>query len=186
MLHSTDITDYSNVKYPINITDANIWLRDVDEEDTWLINSLIKAATQLSETVANQDFLPRTYEMRLDADSETTAPSPILLDMNPVNTITEVKKYINGSYTTIQNTDYWLKKRKYGTELVLKNTENIDNVHDAIVIKYTTLPDPKNIDQAIQAIKLTVAKWYDNRMDGKQEYPSTAEVMMKNIRIRTI
>jgi hypothetical protein len=181
MPHSIDITDYNAFPLITPLDKVTDWLRDVNADEVPIVEQLIVAATEQSENIARQDFLERTYKIVLDAFTTT-----VVLDKFPCGDIVSVVAKVATVNTTLANTKYYKSEQKWGTELVFTETITVDAVYDALVITYKTKPSPRYVPLAIAAVKLTVAKWFDNRASGKQEYPETAEVMMLGIRIRGV
>jgi hypothetical protein len=178
MLQFKDLTDYNAITWPVTHDEGATWLRTDSTEDRELIEDLIKAATIQAEDLAGQDFMPRTYEVATD-----TNVTSIDLEKWPFGEIVSVTAVLNDTDTVLAlNTGYKLKQYQWGAKVEIQGTLEADYIK----VRYKTAPNSGYLLFAKVAIKLAVAKWYDQRASGKHEWPESAEAMMMNIRIRRL
>ena len=151
--------------YPISLTEAKSHLKvDTTADDTY-IESIIKAATQLSEEYTNRFFIDTVIEQTCSSFSELEA-----LFKSKVSAVAHVKYYdSNNSLQTLDTSIYDVQLNYEPSQIQLvdgKTFPDITKRNDAVLARYTVGygSSASDVPEIIkQAILLTIGNFYENR-----------------------
>jgi len=151
--------------YPISLTEAKSHLKvDTTADDTY-IESIIKAATQLSEEYTNRFFINTVIEQTCSSFSELEA-----LFKSKVSAVAHVKYYdSNNSLQTLDTSIYDVQLNYEPSQIQLvegKIFPDITKRNDAVLARYTVGygSAASDVPEIIkQAILLTIGNFYENR-----------------------
>tara|TARA_R110002020_G_scaffold62451_1_gene167138 strand:- start:328 stop:906 length:579 start_codon:yes stop_codon:yes gene_type:complete len=151
--------------YPVSTTEAKSHLKvDTSADDTY-IESIIKAATQLSEEYTNRFFINTVIDQTCSsfADLQT-------LFKSKVNDVQYVKYYdSDNSLQTLADTEYDKMLSYEPSQIQLadgKSFPTITKRNDAVICRYTVGygSAASDVPEIIkQAILLTIGNFYENR-----------------------
>jgi len=144
---------------------------DGDEDELSLIDSMIKSCRMLFEQITGLSFLEKTYQCQFRYNDK-----PYVLPVSPVVSVDKVETvdYEGETDELTLNTDYW-KRGLYEIEIITGSMAMIPNPFLTFESKYDllveykagyghedteTLPEP-----LLNAVKMQVKQWYDNRDD---------------------
>jgi uncharacterized phiE125 gp8 family phage protein len=148
---------------PVSLTEMRAYLKDPPSSDDPLISDLIVAATRYGENYTAREFRINAWTLLLD----DFAPR-IPLDRDPVGSITEISYKVDGDFTTITGSTYYLKQGVQGSEVLLQDAQvwptDLDSVEHGVKIEFATF-EYSDIDQIKLAIKRHVALLYQHRND---------------------
>ena len=152
---------------PVSLSEAKLHSRiDHNDEDA-LINTLITAARQLSETFTGRAFCTQTVEYRLDRWPSGRA---IYLPVPPVQTINSVV-YLDADgnpETLTAGTDYIADTDSPLARVVLPKSKSWPTAQmyevNPIIIQFETGVAAADVPASVKAaMKLIVGSWYENR-----------------------
>ncbi len=151
--------------YPISLTEAKSHLKvDTSADDTY-IESIIKAATQLSEEYTNRFFINTTIDQTCSnfKDLET-------LFKSKVNDVQYVKYYdADNTLQTLDDTIYDKMLSYEPSQIQLAKNKTFPDItkrNDAVICRYTVGygSSASDVPEIIkQAILLTIGNFYENR-----------------------
>lgn len=165
---------------PVSCEDMKLWLKQDDDSDDFLIESLIASATELCEVQTGKALMTQTWEKYLDFFPEN---GTIYLNKSPLQTVNSIKYYDNNGDLQTLSTDVYAvdDQDEDRARIFLKYNQTYPNTYDqynSIIINYSCGfgPDQSDIPKSLTtAIKLTVANWYENReavtMNNYKELP---------------
>lgn len=177
------------VQEPINLREAEVFLKIDENIETSLVSSLITAARKKIENYTNRVLITQTWEMILDKWPD----EPLLyIDFPPLQSITHIKYYnTNNILTTWDSTNYYLNQ--YAEPAFIVPVDVFPATYDrpeAITIRFVCgyqgkdkVPEP-----ICQALRLMVGHFYENReltIKGTQvsEMPYGIEFLLNDYRI---
>lgn len=150
---------------PVSLTEARLHLRVDANEDSVLIESLIKAATNQAQIFTHRQFINATWKLILDG-----FPTEIVVPRPPLSSVTSIQ-YVDtaGATQTLATAGYQVDtdtepgriREAYGQQWPSTRDEM-----GAVTVTYvagygaTATSVPEDIKAAI---KLLVAHWYENR-----------------------
>ena len=150
--------------YPVSLTEAKSHLKvDTTADDTY-IESIIKAATQLSEEYTNRFFIDTVIEQYASSFAELET-----LFKSKVSVISFVKYYdSNNTLQTLSDTIYDAQVRYEPAQIQLADGQSypaFTKRNDAVEVKYTVgYGAASDVPEIIkQAILLTIGNFYANR-----------------------
>ncbi len=151
--------------YPVTLTEAKSHLKvDTSADDTY-IESIIKAATQLSEEYTNRFFINTVIDQTCSSFAELQT-----LFKSKVNDVQYVKYYdSNESLQTLADTEYDKMLSYEPAQIQLadgKSFPAITKRNDAVICRYTVGygSAASDVPEIIkQAILLTIGNFYQNR-----------------------
>ena len=150
--------------YPVSLTEAKSHLKvDTTADDTY-IESIIKAATQLSEEYTNRFFIDTVIEQYASSFAELET-----LFKSKVSVISFVKYYdSNNTLQTLSDTIYDAQVRYEPAQIQLADGQSypaFTKRNDAVEVKYTVgYGAASDVPEIIkQAILLTIGNFYSNR-----------------------
>ena len=150
--------------YPVSLTEAKSHLKvDTSADDTY-IESIIKAATQLSEEYTNRFFIDTVIEQYASSFAELQT-----LFKSKVSAVAHVKYYdSDNSLQTLSASVYDTQLNYEPSQIQLADGQSFPTItkrNDAVVARYTvgygTASDVPEIIK--QAILLTIGNFYQNR-----------------------
>lgn len=152
--------------YPVNtaipLSVAKLHLKvDSDDED-YLINEMIKAATSYAEKYTNRVLLERTFTAYFDEVQD------IEINRWPISSIDSVK-YINSSgtlTTLVDGTDYFTDIKSCPARVKIVTTLSIQtNVLNGLQVNFTAgESDYRNIERGItKAMLILIGDMYEQR-----------------------
>lgn len=151
--------------YPVDLIEAKSHLKvDISTDDTY-IESIIKAATQLSEEYTNRFFIDTVIEQTCSSfnDLET-------LFKSKVSSVEYVKYYDTDNTLTLLDASIYNTQLQYEpSQIQLANNKSFPNFtkrNNAVVAKYTVGygAAASDVPEIIkQAILLTIGNFYQNR-----------------------
>lgn len=148
---------------PVSIADMKTYLKITSSADDTLIQALIDSYTEWGENYTGRDFRVKDWKLSIDV-----FPARMVLDRNPVESITSIKHLVSESLATVATSVYYLKKLTQCAEILLQEDQSwptdTDDREQAIEIEFATEAYYK-IDQIIDAIKRHVLFAYENRGD---------------------
>lgn len=148
---------------PVVLADMKTYLKITSSADDTLIQALIDSCTEFGENYTGRDFRVKDWRLSIDFFQ-----ARIVLDRNPVASITTAKYLVSDALVTIASTVYYLKKLTQCAEILLQENQSwpidIDDREQAIEIEFKTEAYYKD-DQIIDAIKRNVLFAYENRGD---------------------
>ena len=151
--------------YPVSLTEAKSHLKvDTSADDTY-IESIIKAATQLSEEYTNRFFIDTVIEQYASSFAELQT-----LFKSKVNDVQYVKYYDSDeTLQTLADTEYDKMLSYEPSQIQLadgKSFPSITKRNDAVICRYTVGygSSASDVPEIIkQAILLTIGNFYQNR-----------------------
>ena len=151
--------------YPVSLTEAKSHLKvDTTADDTY-IESIIKAATQLSEEYTNRFFIDTVIEQYASSFAELQT-----LFKSKVSVISFVKYYdSDNSLQTLSDTIYDAQVRYEPSQIQLADGQSFPSItkrNDAVRVRYTVGygSAASDVPEIIkQAILLTIGNFYENR-----------------------
>ena len=151
--------------YPVTLTEAKSHLKvDTSADDTY-IESIIKAATQLSEEYTNRFFINTVIDQTCSSFAELQT-----LFKSKDNDVQYVKYYdSNESLQTLADTEYDKMLSYEPAQIQLadgKSFPDITKRNDAVICRYTVGygSAASDVPEIIkQAILLTIGNFYQNR-----------------------
>jgi len=158
------------VKLPLDVKAARVHLQIEHTDDDAYIQALIRAATNIAQTITHRKFITQTLTLYLDASEMA---SPIKLPYPPQQSLTSFEYYDSDrTATTVDSTGY----DAIGTNsmrIVSKNGgwQN-HQAYQSHKIVYTTgygLTGESVPDDIIHAIKIIVADLWNNPESSKKE-----------------
>ena len=172
---------------PISLSDMKSYLRiatSVPEDDS-LITSYIQASREYYESIQNKSYMPKTLELALD---KWPCKDYIELKRPPVQSVTSVKYYdINDIEYTLSSDDYYFDDYSFVPRIQLKYNKYFPPTtlrpNNAVIIRYVAgyLNSNSVPMTVVQAIKLLVAYWYENREAGALTVPKEIEFSVKSL-----
>ena len=148
---------------PLSKDDAKAFMRISSASDDALIQSLIDAATEWGQKYTGREFTDNTWTLLMDEFS-----SRIVLNRDPVDSVTTVKYLVSNVLTTVSDTIYYLKKLTQCSEILLLSSKewptDIDDREQAIEIEFVT-KTYYCTNEILEALKRHVAYLYSNRGD---------------------
>ena len=124
---------------------------------------MIDSATEYGESYTGRAFRVQTWTLLIDSFANR-----IVLNRNPIDTITTVKYILSGTLTTIASTVYYLKKGVQCAEVLLREDQDwptdLDEIEHGIEVIFTTVAY-RNISQIKDALYRHIAYLYANRGD---------------------
>lgn len=170
---------------PVTLTEAKTWLKvEVDADDA-LITSLIQAAREMVENFTNRKLLPQTVTEKFDSFPSDN----IVLSAAPLSAVTSVAYTDeNGDSQTLSASKYIVQDFALPAQISVAYSESwptTRNEADAVTVTYTVgYADADSVPAALKnAIKLSLAYWYQNRMDTVKRLPTQAEYILWPYRI---
>ena len=151
--------------YPVSLTEAKSHLKvDTTADDTY-IESIIKAATQLSEEYTNRFFIDTVIEQYASSFAELQT-----LFKSKVSSVAHVKYYdSDNTLQTLSATVYDTQLKYEPAQIQLADSQNFPSVtkrNDAVLVRYTVGygSAASDVPEIIkQAILLTIGNFYQNR-----------------------
>ena len=151
--------------FPVSLTEAKSHLKvDTSADDTY-IESIIKAATQLSEEYTNRFFINTLIDQTCSSFAELQT-----LFKSKVNDVQYVKYYdSNETLQTLADTEYDKMLSYEPSQIQLadgKSFPSITKRNDAVICRYTVGygSSASDVPEIIkQAILLTIGNFYQNR-----------------------
>jgi len=150
--------------FPVSLTEAKAHLKvDTTADDTY-IESLIKAATQLSEEYTNRFFILTSLKQQASSFAEIET-----LFKSKVNNVTNVKYYdSDNNLQTLSATVYNALINYEPAQIQLAHGQSFPSItkrNDAVEVNYTVgYGDASDVPEIIkQAILLTIGNFYENR-----------------------
>jgi len=150
--------------YPVSLTEAKSHLKvDTSADDTY-IESIIKAATQLSEEYTNRFFIDTVIEQYASSFVELQT-----LFKSKVSVISFVKYYdSSNSLETLSASVYDEQLRYEPSQIQLADGQSFPTItkrNDAVRVRYTVgYGAASDVPEIIkQAILLTIGNFYQNR-----------------------
>jgi len=151
--------------FPVSLTEAKAHLKvDTTADDTY-IESLIKAATQLSEEYTNRFFINTVIDQTCSSFKELET-----LFKSKVNDVQYVKYYdSDNSLQTLSATVYDKMLSYEPSQIQLADGQSFPSItkrNDAVIARYTVGygSSASDVPEIIkQAILLTIANFYENR-----------------------
>jgi len=179
--------------YPVSLTEAKSHLKvDTTADDTY-IESIIKAATQLSEEYTNRFFIDTVIEQTCSsfADLQT-------LFKSKVSSVVTVRYYDNdNSLQTLNPTIYNALLNYEPSQIQLADGQSFPSItkrNDAVVARYTVgygaaASDVPDVIK--QAILLTIGNFYQNRNSvviGRiaTELPMNVKWLLDTYKVQTV
>lgn len=167
------VTDATSELLTHNNVSDFIKYDDGDSNEQLLIDNMCKAVRQHFERITGRSFIEKTYEAQF-----RYGDMPYILPVVPViSVISDGVKTVDveGTETTlVLNTSYW-KRGKYEVEIITQSMSTISNPFVSFDSKYDlkvqftagygneeteTIPE-----DLLNAMKMQVKQWYDNRDD---------------------
>lgn len=149
---------------PVSLPDMKTFLKVFVAADDTVIQGILDTATDWGESYTGRDFRANSWELLLDEFTD-----PIILNRNPVDSITSVEHLVSAAYVAVTATDYYLKKLVQSSEILLVVGKswptNTDDREQAIKVEFLTEFGLVYQDRAIDAIKRHVSFMYSNRSD---------------------
>jgi len=150
---------------PVLKAEAKLYVRvhSAVVADDALIDSMLDAVCYWGERYTGRSFRAQTWTMLQDSFGER-----IELRRSPLNAVTSVKHYVDGELAAVSADDYYLKKGRHWSEILLVDGSawptTTDTREQAIEVIFTTAlwPDAKLTDNAILRHFLHM---YENRGD---------------------
>lgn len=170
--------------YPVTLAEAKAHCRVDDSADDTTVQILLQAATDHIERYAGRAIMTQTWELTLDAFSDT-----IMLPKGPVQSITSVKYFDTaGAEQTVSAANYtldaasdpqWLvKAADYSWPATL---DGVNMVKVRFVAGEETAPDVVRL-----AALLLIGQWYDNRAAASERaltaMPNAVDALLANYR----
>ena len=151
--------------FPVSLTEAKAHLKvDTTADDTY-IESLIKAATQLSEEYTNRFFINTVIDQTCSSFKELET-----LFKSKVNDVQYVKYYdSDNSLQTLSATVYDKMLSYEPSQIQLADGQSFPSItkrNDAVIARYTVGygSSASDVPEIIkQAILLTIGNFYENR-----------------------
>jgi uncharacterized phiE125 gp8 family phage protein len=150
--------------YPVSLTEAKSHLKvDTTADDTY-IESIIKAATQLSEEYTNRFFIDTVIEQYASSFAELQT-----LFKSKVSAVAHVKYYdSDNSLQTLSATVYDTQLNYEPSQIQLADNQSFPSItkrNDAVLVRYTVgYGAASDVPEIIkQAILLTIGNFYQNR-----------------------
>ena len=150
--------------YPVSLTEAKSHLKvDTSADDTY-IESIIKAATQLSEEYTNRFFILTSIKQYASSFAEIQT-----LFKSKVNSVTHVKYYdSDNTLQTLSASVYNAQINYEPAQIELADNQSFPTItkrNDAVEVAYVVgYGDATDVPQIIkQAILLTIGNFYQNR-----------------------
>jgi uncharacterized phiE125 gp8 family phage protein len=148
---------------PVSAPEMRTYLKLSSDSDDPLISELLEVATQYGENYTGRDFRVNDWRLLMDAFADR-----IVLNRDPVESITSVSHLVDGEFVTVTGTTYYLKKDVTESEILLQDGQtwptDTDTIEHGIQIDFLTTALRK-IDLVRIAIKRHVALLYANRGD---------------------
>lgn len=143
---------------PISLDEAKKHLRlslDENEED-WLIEMMIAAATDKAESETNRSLINRTLSLRVYAASKIELPKPPLVSISSVKIIDS-----ENTETTLTTDDYTLDTVPLVPELAITNLSNA---------KYVVVQYVAGFGAASANVPQNIRNWILCRINTMYEY----------------
>lgn len=179
--------------YPVTLTEAKSHLKvDTTADDTY-IESIIKAATQLSEEYTNRFFINTTIDQTCSSFAELQT-----LFKSKVNNVQYVKYYdADNTLQTLSATVYDTQLNYEPAQIQLadgKSFPDITKRNDAVICRYTVGygSAASDVPEIIkQAILLTIGNFYQNRnsvITGKTatELPMNVKWLLNTYKVQIV
>jgi uncharacterized phiE125 gp8 family phage protein len=182
---------------PVALSDMKLFLRVDSSDEDDLITSLITAATATVQTCTNRQFVNASYTWNIDV-LPVLDTGILYVPVNPLVSVTSFKYYdTDGDQQTWDSANYVvdtnsIKGRVYlASDISWPDTESR---YDAVEIIFeagysadaTSVPD-----EAIQAIKMLVGHWFENRQSVQtgpiaREIPQGVDFLISLLTIPTV
>ena len=179
--------------YPVSLTEAKSHLKvDTSADDTY-IESIIKAATQLSEEYTNRFFIDTVIEQYASSFAELQN-----LFKSKVSSVAHVKYYDgDNSLQTLSATVYDTQLNYEPSQIQLADGQSFPSVtkrNDAVLVRYTVGygSAASDVPEIIkQAILLTIGNFYENRnsvITGKTatELPMNVKWLLDTYKVQIV
>ena len=179
--------------YPVSLTEAKSHLKvDTSADDTY-IESIIKAATQLSEEYTNRFFIDTVIEQYASSFAELQT-----LFKSKVSAVAHVKYYdSDNSLQTLSATVYDTQLNYEPSQIQLADSQNFPSItkrNDAVLARYTVGygSAASDVPEIIkQAILLTIGNFYENRnsvITGKTatELPMNVKWLLDTYKVQIV
>lgn len=158
---------------PLTVGLAKAFMKVSSSSDDALIGSLINTATEFGEVYTGREFRANAWTLYIDAFKDR-----IVLNRNPIDSVTSVKHLVSDVLTTVSGSLYYLKHLVHCSEiLLLLDNEwptTTDDREQAIQIEFLTKTYHRE-NEILEAIKLHVSFMYSNRGDCSCDQPSAKE-----------
>ena len=179
--------------YPVSLTEAKSHLKiDTSADDTY-IESIIKAATQLSEEYTNRFFIDTVIEQYASNFAELQT-----LFKSKVSAVAHVKYYdSDNSLQTLSATVYDTQLNYEPSQIQLADGQSFPTItkrNDAVICRYTVGygSAASDVPEIIkQAILLTIGNFYENRnsvITGKTatELPMNVKWLLDTYKVQIV
>ncbi len=148
---------------PLTLVVAKSFMKVTSTADDALIQSMINACTEWGEKYTGRDFRVKTWTLFLDF-----FPVRIVLNRDPVESVTSVKYLVATVLTTVDNTIYYLKKLTQCSEIILFEDKewptDIDDREQSVEVEFKT-ESYFCTNEILEALKRHVLFLYENRGD---------------------
>lgn len=148
-----------------------------------LVKSLVLSAEQDIEEYLNRTIRKGVFEFRFSCFRDFD------VSKYPCQSIDSVKYYDGTAYVDLPSENY--EKFKYSNDGVLIKYRGVlptlpDRL-DAVKIQVTCGYDIEKLPEYIKlAMQLMVGEWYDNRANGKKEFPTVTEGILRKHRMMRV
>lgn len=171
----------------VSVETAFNWCRidgyDENHPEFNLVKSLVLSAEQDIEGYLNRTIRKGVFEFSFDGFYD--------FDVNkyPCQSIDSVKYFNGTAYVDLPAENY--EKFKYSNDGILIKyrgvlptlAERLDAVKIQVTCGYDVAKVPEYVKLAMQ---LMVGEWYDNRGNGKKEFPTVAEGILRKYRMMRV
>ena len=148
---------------PVLLADVKAYLKQTATADDTLIQVFIDSAVEYGEAYTGREFRNNTWTLLIDDFADR-----IVLNKNPVDTITTVKYLLSTVLTTIASSVYYLKKNTQCGEILLSEDQSwptdLDDIEHGIEIVFTTVVY-QELNRIKDALYRHIAYLYTNRGD---------------------
>ena len=170
---------------PLTVGELRGWLREDDDWQNDVIVSLLRAATELVETMSGRQLLSATWELVLDrfpSDGVIWLPRP------PLQSVTSVT-YIDpaGATQTVALSDYLIDTASEPGRLTPAPGRQWPVTEEgrtnAVTVRYVAgWNDPSAVPEAArQAVRLLVAHWYEHREAATDRPPRQVDLAVRSL-----
>lgn len=168
---------------PVSLADMKSFLKISNTAEDSLIQTLINSATEFGEKYTGRDFRIKTWRLLLDSflslsdtysafrqydDRHFVFTDHIKIERDPVTTVSDIKRLVDGLPVSVTATDFYLKKLTNHSEIILFEDkewpDDVDDREQAIEVTFLTKAY-FCINNIIDAIQRHVAHLYTNRGD---------------------
>lgn len=171
----------------VSVETAFNWCRidgyDESHPEFNLVKSLVLSAEQEVEGYLNRTIRKGVFEFRFSSFCD--------FDVNkyPCQSIDSVKYHDGSAYVDLPAENY--EKFKYSNDGVLikyrGTLPTLPDRLDAVKIQVTCGYNVANVPEYVKlAMQLMVGEWYDNRGNGKKEFPTVAEGILRKYRMMRV